>query len=90
MAIQGFAPVEADQTNETNAFLISEQNVGGVVEAGNVAPGVRPELWLVDGQPTKYALIPTSQSARLVIAEKTLLLRLKRKKGWRRLLFGRK
>jgi hypothetical protein len=74
MAIQGFAPVEDDQTNETNAFLISEQNVGGVVEAGNVAPGVRPELWLVDGQPTKYALIPTSQSARLVIAEKTLWL----------------
>jgi hypothetical protein len=34
----------------------------------------RPELWLVDGQPTKYALIPTSQSARLVIAEKTLWL----------------
>jgi hypothetical protein len=41
MAIQGFAPVEDDQTNETNAFLISEQNVGGVVEAGNVAPGIQ-------------------------------------------------
>ncbi len=51
------------------------------IEFGNVSPGVRPALWLVDEKPVNYALIPTSQSARLVIAETTLAWRLEHKEG---------
>jgi hypothetical protein len=81
MASRGFAPVEDTQTNMTNAFCVSKNNVGGVIEFGNVSPGVRPELWLVDEKPVNYALIPTSQSARLVIASKTVAWRLEHKEG---------
>mmetsp|Transcript_5657 Transcript_5657/g.9967 ORF Transcript_5657/g.9967 Transcript_5657/m.9967 type:complete len:650 (-) Transcript_5657:180-2129(-) len=81
MASRGFAPVEDIQMKMTNghAFCVSKNNVGGAIKKGSLSPGVPPELWLVDGKEVTYALIPTSQSARLVIAAKTLAWRLEHK-----------
>lgn len=82
MAIQGYAML--DRRNKTNAEMISKKKVGGIVEMGNTIVGLPDDVWEMSKY--KYAVVPTSESARLVILEELLIWKARRK-GWRRLLF---
>jgi hypothetical protein len=78
MALTGFVPLSDIQAD--NVVMITKSSVGGVVERGSTMPGIPPTVWA--NTEYSYALVPTSESARLVIAKAVFLWMEENKGMW--------
>ena len=64
LSVNGFTPLK--KRNDAVAEVLSRHNVAGVVKSASLNVGLPKSVWN-DG--CKYALVPSSQSTRLLIAE---------------------
>ena len=65
LAVTGFVLLE--KIDDPVAKVISANNVGGVVKKSGIVVGLNRQVW--QGTESKYGIVPSKQSMRLVIAE---------------------
>lgn len=80
MAQRGFAPV--DEYDDPAVQMIVTMNIGGIVQRSkSILIGLSDLIW-IDYPNFEYGLVPTSESARILIAELVLAQEAKEKLSW--------